>query len=98
MKLSDMKEDIWYFVVKGTECETFKKGDHIKLEFGDLLCAEAGGWIGKDEVEHVSDFEVEELCEDDKYFRVNLVNRIGKMDKDKTKKIYDFVNSIEKEK
>ena len=43
--LKDAEKNIRYVISKGSACETFQKGDHIKvLDNGDVLCREGMGW------------------------------------------------------
>jgi len=49
MKLYDAKEGMRYVVSKGTRCGTLQKGDRIRIEKGDLICNQAGGWLPEGE-------------------------------------------------
>lgn len=54
MKLSDAQEGRSYFVMDGTGCHTLEKGDRVRVERGDLLVKQAGGWLPKGEWETLS--------------------------------------------
>jgi hypothetical protein len=53
LKLSKIIENEIYFVTKGTKCGTLQKGDRIRVEKGDLINKNAGGWLVKGDWENL---------------------------------------------